>query len=139
MNLDQCINFLLTGAQHKVFQELKKELEQYDLTPIQYGVLKCVWQLDLHTPKEIAEYLSIENSTISGILDRMEKKELIERKIDRDDRRFVYIDLTQTGKDLETPVNKTIEEFNKSVLSIFTEKETAELRDMLRKLFMSEN
>ena len=139
MNLDQCINFLLTGAQHKVFQELKKELEQYDLTPIQYGVLKCIWQLDLHTPKEIAEYLSIENSTISGILDRMEKKELIERKIDRDDRRFVYIDLTQTGKDLETPVNKTIEEFNKSVLSIFTEKETAELRDMLRKLFMSEN
>ena len=138
MNLDQCINFLLTGAQHRVFQELKKELEQYDLTPIQYGVLKCIWQLDLHTPKEIAEYLSIENSTISGILDRMEKKELIERKIDREDRRFVYIDLTKAGKDLEDPVNKTIEDFNTEVLSIFTEKEASALRDMLRKLFMAE-
>ena len=138
MNLDQCINFLLTGAQHKVFQGLKKDLEQYDLTPIQYGVLKCIWQLDLHTPKEIAEYLSIENSTISGILDRMEKKDLIERKIDRDDRRYVYIDLTKTGKDLEGPVNKTIEDFNKEVLSVFTEEETAALRDMLRKLFMEE-
>ncbi len=138
MNLDQCINFLLTGAQHRVFQELKKELEQYDLTPIQYGVLKCIWQLDLHTPKEIAEYLSIENSTISGILDRMEKKGLIERKIDREDRRFVYIDLTKAGKDLEDPVNKTIEDFNTEVLSIFTEKEASALRDMLRRLFMAE-
>ena len=138
MNLDQCINFLLTGAQHKVFQDLKKELEQYDLTPIQYGVLKCVWQLEFHNPKEIAEYLGIENSTISGILDRMEKKELIERKIDKDDRRFVYIDLTESGKALEEPVNKTIEDFNKEVLSIFTEKEAEDLRAMLRKLFMTE-
>ena len=134
MNLDQCINFLLTGAQHKVFLEMKKELEQYDLTPIQYGVLKCIWQLDLHNPKEIAEYLSIENSTISGILDRMEKKDLIVRNIDPDDRRFIRIDLTETGKKLEKPVNKTVDDVNKDVLSIFTEKETGELREMLRKL-----
>ena len=138
MNLDQCINFLLTGAQHKVFQELKKELEQYDLTPIQYGVLKCIWQLDLHTPKEIADYLSVENSTISGILDRMEKKDLIERKIDRDDRRYVYVDLTKTGKDLEAPVNKTIEDFNKAALSHFTEGEAETLRSLLKRLFMDE-
>ena len=138
MNLDQCINFLLTGAQHKVFQELKKRLEKFDLTPIQYGVLKCVWQLDIHTPKEIADYLCIENSTISGILDRMEKKDLIERKIDKDDRRFVYIDLTKTGKDLESPVNEVIEDFNKDTLSIFSEKEADELRDMLRRMFMQE-
>lgn len=138
MNLDQCINFLLTGAQHKVFQELKKELEQYDLTPIQYGVLKCIWQLDLHTPKEIADYLSVENSTISGILDRMEKKNLIERKIDRDDRRYVYIDLTKTGKELEDPVNKTIEDFNKAALSDFSDAEAETLRALLKRLFMSE-
>ena len=134
MNLDQCINFLLTGAQHRVFQDLKKDLEPFDLTPIQYGVLKCIWQFDFHNPKEIAEYLGIENSTISGILDRMEKKDLIERKIDRDDRRFVYIDLTKTGKELEEPVSKVIETFNEETLSIFTKEEASQLRDMLQKI-----
>ena len=134
MNLDQCINFLLTGAQHKVFLEMKKELEQYDLTPIQYGVLKCVWQLDLHNPKEIAEYLSIENSTISGILDRMEKKNLIVRNIDPDDRRFIRVDLTDAGQSLEIPVNKTVEEVNKAVLSDFSEKEQDQLRNLLKQL-----
>ena len=134
MNLDQCINFLLTGAQHKIFQDLKKELDKFDLTPIQYGVLKCIWQMDLHNPKEIAEYLGIENSTISGILDRMEKKELIIRDIDKEDRRFIRIELTDTGKELEGPVNKTIEDFNKEALSIFTKEEASKLRDMLLKL-----
>ena len=138
MNLDQCINFLLTGAQHKVFQDLKKELEQFDLTPIQYGVLKCIWQMDLHNPKEIADYLGIENSTISGILDRMEKKELIERDIDKEDRRFVRIELTKSGKDLEEPVNKTIESFNKEALSIFSKEEASQLRNMLLKLMHNE-
>ena len=137
MNLDQCINFLLTGAQHKIFQDLKKELDKFDLTPIQYGVLKCIWQMDLHNPKEIAEYLGIENSTISGILDRMEKKELIERDIDKEDRRFVRIKLTKSGKELEGPVNKTIEDFNKEALSIFTKEEASQLRDMLLKLMHS--
>ena len=137
MNLDQCINFLLTGAQHKIFQDLKKELDKFDLTPIQYGVLKCIWQMDLHNPKEIAEYLGIENSTISGILDRMEKKELIERDIDKEDRRFVRIKLTKSGKELEGPVNKTIEDFNKEALSIFTKDEASQLRDMLLKLMHS--
>lgn len=134
MNLDQCINYLLTGAQHRVFQEMKKELEQYDLTPIQYGVLKCIWQLDMHAPKDIADYLGIENSTISGILDRMEKKGLLERKIDRDDRRFIYVDLTKTSKALEEGVNKTVEEVNHTVLRDFSPEEAEQLRSMLRKL-----
>lgn len=134
MNLDQCINFLLTGAQHKVFQEMKKELEQYDLTPIQYGVLKCIWQLNLHTPKEIADYLGIENSTISGILDRMEKKELIQREIDKDDRRFIYVNLTESSKALEKPVNKTVEEVNHTVLAGFSDKEAEDLRNMLKRI-----
>ncbi len=138
MNLDHCINYLLTGAQHKVFQEMKKELEQYDLTPIQYGVLKCIWQLDLHTPKEIADYLGIENSTISGILDRMEKKDFIEREIDRDDRRFIYVNLTEQSKSLEAPVNKTVENVNHAVLKDFTKEEAELLRNMLKKLISFE-
>ena len=53
--LKDCINYLLTGAQHTVFQMMKKELKIFDITPIQYGVLKCIWEYDLHNPKEIAE------------------------------------------------------------------------------------
>jgi len=131
--LKDCINYLLTGAQHTVFQMMKKELKIYDLTPIQYGVLKCIWEYDLHNPKEIAEQLMIENSTISGILERMEAKQFIRREIDDNDRRYIHIYLTETGEKLEGPVNEIVDRVNQVVLqNRFTEEEVAQLRDHLR-------
>lgn len=46
-------------------------------------------------PKEIAAELKLENSTISGVLERMEKKELIERQVSKEDRRFIEVVLTE--------------------------------------------
>ena len=77
MELTQCLNYLLTTAQHKVFQEMSSRLEKFDVTPVQYGVMYCLWIEGKTKPKEIAAELKLENSTISGVLERMEKKELI--------------------------------------------------------------
>ena len=52
MELTQCINYLLTTAQHTVFQYLSGKLSEYDLTPSQYGVLSCLWQREFATPTE---------------------------------------------------------------------------------------
>ena len=40
MELTQCINYLLTTAQHKVFQEMSSRLEKFDVTPVQY--VSCI-------------------------------------------------------------------------------------------------
>ena len=74
MELQDCINFLLTIAQHNVFQYLSQKLAPYDITPSQYGVLNCLWGRDYNTPKRIADTLCLETSTISGVLDRMQKR-----------------------------------------------------------------
>lgn len=134
MQLGECINFLLTGAQHKVFQEMKRQLKIYDLTPIQYGVLKCIWQMESSNPKEIAEYLGIENSTISGVLERMEAKGFIQRKIDSNDRRFIKIYLTEKTKKLEKPVSEIVEQVNQKMLKNYTEDEVKEFKNYLRRI-----
>ena len=95
MELNQCINYLLTTSQHRVFQEVSKRLEPFDVTPVQYGVLYCLWKGDKTTPKEIAAELKLENSTISGILDRMEKKDLLKRQVSIEDRRYIEVVLTE--------------------------------------------
>jgi len=131
--LKDCINYLLTGAQHAVFQMMKKELKAYDLTPIQYGVLKCIWEYELHNPKEIAEMLMVENSTISGILERMEAKGLINRQIDDNDRRYIHIYLTERGHALEQPVNEVVDRVNQVVLhDQFNEEQVSQIRSYLR-------
>ena len=133
-SLDNCINYLLTGAQHAVFQYMKKNLSQFDITPIQYGVLGCIWEFDMHNPKEIAAHLGVENSTISGILERMENKGLIRRMIDSTDRRFIHIELTDLSKSLEVPVRTVVTEVDNNVLGQFSEEEINTLKYMLRRI-----
>ena len=135
-SLNNCINYLLTGAQHTVFQYMKKNLAQFDITPIQYGVLGCIWEFDMHNPKVIAAHLGVENSTISGILERMENKGLIRRMIDSTDRRYIYIELTDVSRDLEIPVRTVVTEVDRKVLEIFNEEEEAALKNALRRLYM---
>lgn len=134
MELTQCINYLLTTAQHKVFQEMSSRLEQYDVTPVQYGVMYCLWLEGKTKPKEIAAELQLENSTISGVLERMEKKGLIQRHVSKEDRRFIEIILTEKGKSLEKPILTTVEEVNHDVMSIMSQKEQDALKNSLRNL-----
>mgnify|MGYP000299679600 CR=1 FL=1 len=53
MELTQCINYLLTTAQHKVFQEMSSRLEKFDVTPVQILVSCIVYGSEGKTkPKE---------------------------------------------------------------------------------------
>lgn len=132
MELIHCINYLLTTAQHKVFQEMSSRLDQYGVTPVQYGVMYCLWTGKARTPKEIATILQLENSTISGVLDRMEKKGLLERRVSLEDRRFIEVILTEKGRSLEEPILKTVEEVNYDIMSVLPENDQATLKDTLR-------
>ncbi len=98
MELKECINFLLTTAQHTVFQYLSQRLAPYDITPSQYGILNCLWINDgTCLPRQIAELLCLETSTVSGILDRMQKKDLIDRVINPENRREILVMITPKG------------------------------------------
>ncbi|MHB1315847.1 MAG: MarR family winged helix-turn-helix transcriptional regulator [Christensenellales bacterium] len=134
MELNQCINFLLTTAQHAVFQRLSTRLAAYDITPAHYGVLSCLWEKEFATPKQISEALCLDTSTISGVLDRMQKKDLIDRLTDSDDRRSVQVTITEKGRKLREPVQKIVDDVNLEVMQIFTEPERENLRDTLLRI-----
>lgn len=134
MQLEECVNYLLTTAQHSVFLKMTEKLSVFDLTPVQYAVLYCLWENDKKSPKEIAERLKLENSTISGILERMEKKGLIKRMISKEDRRFIQIMLTEKGAALEEDVLATVDEVNEEVMSVFSKEECENLKTQLRVL-----
>ena len=135
MELKECINFLLTTAQHTVFQYLSQRLAPYDSTPSQYGILNCLWINDgTCLPRQIAELLCLETSTVSGILDRMQKKDLIDRVINPENRREILVMITPKGEALKAPVLKIIDEVNEEVLKDFSPKETEFIRKSLRQI-----
>ena len=135
MELKECIKLLLTTAQHTVFQYLSQRLAPYDITPSQYGILNCLWINDgTCLPRQIAELLCLETSTVSGILDRMQKKDLIDRVINPENRREILVMITPKGEALKAPVLKIIDEVNEEVLKDFSPKETEFIRKSLRQI-----
>ena len=134
MELQNCINYLLTTAQHEVFQTFSAGLTQFNITPGQYGVLSCLWQNGSCTPKEIAQILRLENSTISGVLDRMQKRGLIDRVVDPNDRRSVRVVPTEEGSSLKDDVLRLIDELNAEILSGFTAEQRSTLLSCLQQI-----
>lgn len=132
MQLYSCINYLLTVAQHEVFQIFSEGLSPFNITPAQYGVLRCLWEGCACTPKEISQVLRLENSTISGVLDRMEKKGLIQRELDSNDRRSIRVVLTPEGASIKDGVLEVIDDLNRKVLDGLSPEQRAMFIDSLR-------
>ncbi|GLF90870.1 MarR family transcriptional regulator [Bacillus safensis] len=116
MELTECINFLLSVSQNKVFKYFSKLLEKCDLTPAQYGVLNCLWREGQLSPKQIGELVYLEASTVSGILDKMQKADLIERTIDPNNRRNILVEATQKSLVIRDQVEAATIELNKTAL-----------------------
>lgn len=134
MELEQCLNFALTKAQRNVHQLFKAELAPFGVTPGQYGVLRCLWDENAQTAKKLADRLALDGSTITGILDRMEQKGLIEKQTDPKDRRAMQVMLTTKGKKLQKPVSEAIEKANRRALLKLDQQEAEFLKNVLEEI-----
>ena len=135
MQLKDCINFQLTKVQKSVFTYFKDSLSQFDVTPSQYALLSLLWNGEELSPTNIASELGLDNSSITGLLNRMESKELIKRIYSDEDRRSVSIKITEKGMALKDGITKTIEDCNVVMLEGITPEEDATLRKCLAILF----
>lgn len=134
MKLENCINFLLAKAYQKINAQFKANLKEFGITPVQYAVLHLLWDNEQLTSSEISNALLLDNSTITGITERLIQNQFIVRKEDATDRRKIILSLTEKGKSLEHDVLACIEQLNTDVLINFNLKEKEELKTMLRKI-----
>ena len=131
MQLQECINFMLTNVQNAVFLFFKKQLQQFNVTPIQYALLKCLWDEDEQAPSQLAQHLCLDSSTVTGIMGRLEEKELIVRQYCKTDRRRIIVCLTDAGRALQKPIESLIEETNHLVTQGLSNQQLADLRSQL--------
>ena len=134
MKLTDCINFLLTNSQNTVYTYFKKELQQHNVTPIQYALLKCLWDEDQQTPTQLAQELHLDTSTITGLLARLADKGLIVRNFCQTDRRRVIVCLTEEGRKLQEPIEALIEQDNEAITGALSAQELEQLKEQLRLL-----
>jgi DNA-binding MarR family transcriptional regulator len=90
-------------------KELNKE---YQVSAPQLSSLLALYENGPLPPSQIAKYIMVNSSTVTGIIDRLEQKGLVERSRVSLDRRVITITLTEMGKELAKnappPIQKKI-------------------------------
>ncbi len=94
--------FRLIYKINKYVEKLQRStVQENKLTPSQYLILRHLWDKNGRQFKELAEFCSCSRSTITGIVDTMEKNDLVKRTLNPKDRRSLLVKLTKKGKELE--------------------------------------
>ncbi|MCR5588344.1 MAG: MarR family transcriptional regulator [Bacteroidales bacterium] len=101
LKLENQLCFRLYSASRLVTQAYRPLLEPLGLTYPQYLVLLVLWEHKKQTVGEIGEKLLLESNTLTPLLQRMEREELIVRTKGVSDTRQTVIELTPKGKHLE--------------------------------------
>jgi DNA-binding MarR family transcriptional regulator len=78
-----------------------KELNKtYQVSAPQLHCLLALYEHGPLPPSQIARHVMVKSSTVTGIIDRLEQKDLVERLRNSPDRRVITIQLTEAGKEL---------------------------------------
>jgi MarR family transcriptional regulator, organic hydroperoxide resistance regulator len=121
----EAVIYLYTESR-RVTKELAR---RRGLTGPQLTVVKMLEQIGDLSLSELSEKIRAQNSTVTGIIDRMEREELVVRERSKEDRRVVFIRLTPRGRELarEIPV-EPMEIFRAALESLSAQ----EMRDLTR-------
>lgn len=130
-----CIVFLLAKANQKAQKNLKKRMKSFGLTTVQGLVLGAIFEENDLTASDIGARLTLDNATISGVLDRLMDGGWITKQSDENDRRVQRISLTkQANSNLVDNLFKVRADANEETLDNLSLEERVLLKRLLRDL-----
>lgn len=128
----------LTRYAHRAFvKALADELEPHGILSGQWSVLRILWDIEGLTQVELADRMRVEKASLTGVLEGMERRGLIIRERNEDDRRKINITLTAQGRRLKSQLLPHAVKINRKATRGMTNAETLQLRDLLAKLIQN--
>jgi DNA-binding MarR family transcriptional regulator len=116
-------------------RRLTKEIAaRASLTGPQLTVVKMLESMGDLSLSELSDAIRAQNSTVTGIIDRMEREELVERIRSTQDRRVVYIRLTEKGRKLAREIPHEPIVIFREALDGLTAAETKETLKIVNKI-----
>jgi len=124
-------------AYNLIVREARMRLSDY-CTIAQFDILAQLSREKDGTPLTIlSKRLLVTAGNLTGIIDRMEKLDLVKRVPDSKDRRVTRVQLTEKGKQLAKMVIPRHTKDIEQIFSVLAEKEVVQLKSLMDKLIHS--
>jgi len=127
------LSWLIFRAHTLLYRARETELLPYDIKPRQAAVLTVAKAIgEKATPAEVSRWLLREPHTVSGILDRMEKRGLIKRLKDLEKKNMIRIAFTEKGEEAYRAVRRR--GVYHKIIEVLSEEEREQLSVLLNKI-----
>ena len=127
---EAALNLLRTAD--RLQNRLGRFFREYGLTPSQYNVLRILRGAGKPLPSlEVAEQMIQVVPAITGLIDRLEKQGLVERRRCEQDRRVVYVAITSQATALLKEMDKPLADLHKQLLGHMSRKALTDLSRLL--------
>lgn len=110
---------VLMRASQSIQEVLKNDIEQYGVNPTEFAVLELLYHKGDQPIQQIGKKILLASSSLTYVVDKLEKKGLVIRMACPKDRRVTYATITEEGKEFITRVfpkhTKMVEEVFKKI------------------------
>ena len=139
MNGQQQSGFLISKIHHLSGRIFARMLKEYDIeiNPAQGRIMFVLWQEDRIPIRELAQKTALEKSTLTAMLDRLERMGYIRRIHSATDRRQILVERTELDRSWQDIYVKVSQEMSALFYQGFTEGEIYELDRYLRRLLVN--
>lgn len=133
--MDDSLHYLIMANQMLVQRGLLERLKETGLTIGQPKVLDYLKEHNGSNQKEIARACFLEAGSLTSILNRMEEKGLVERRMLNGNRRSFHVFLTENGKKNQELVEEMFAEIEKDALDGISSEEFETFMEVYRKIY----
>ena len=117
------IDFFIKSTWRNIVGYYNQVAANYDLTQASGFVLLQIDEMHGTAATKIGPLMGIKNTSLSRMLKKMEKDDLIFRKKDETDGRLVKVFLTNKGIEKKQQTKKVVKNFNESIVSNLSQKD----------------
>ena len=121
----------------RVWNKILRENNMTDLEGARGRIIFALWGKDGVPIKTLCEKTSLDKSTLTGIIDRLERDGYIERKPSQTDKRSTLICLTGKEQEFSKPVQKVSNKMNKIFYKGFSDEEIMQFDNMLERILVN--
>ncbi len=119
--LNSYICFSMRAAMKKIDKNLTALLEDLGVSIPQSFILLSLLEENAVTLKELGNRTLIDSSSMTVLVDKLEKDELVERQLDPQDRRAIRVLITRRGREIAEKITVIANDFNARLYQLLGE------------------
>jgi DNA-binding MarR family transcriptional regulator len=134
--LQRLAGYSLRRAEVAMRQHFTRTLADWDIRGAEYSVLVLIATNELVTQAELGEALNIKRPNMVSLIERLEKRGLIARKVHEHDRRNHILSLTEKGEALLADIEGPVHELDKRITACWSARERAQVVALLQRFYL---